>query len=263
MSLVVYIIASVIAAAALITVVVVYLRKLSVAAALDLEAMRAFREKSRRTALLEERLARKWASVWKVLMNMLLPIWKGLIGLIYRFVNYLKSLEQRYRQAQQEGRAADPIVQQQSLSTILEQAKQLVEQNKYVDAEQQYIAAIALDNKSVEAYRGLVSVCTALKNYPDATETLLFLQQLDPKNETIWQDLGELYRQQELLEEALDAYDEALLLNPNNPKNLDAVLKLAITNKLKYKSQSVLDRLKAVNPENQSLANYQAQIDAL
>lgn len=259
----VYIIASVIAVAAFVTIVLVYLRKLSVAAALDLEAMRAFREKSRRTALLEERLARKWASVWKVLLNMLLPVWKGIKGLVYHFINYLKSLEQRYRKAQQEGKVVDPMAQKQSLSTVLEEAKQLVTQDKYSEAEQHYITAIALDNKSVEAYRGLVVVYTAQKNYPDATETLLFLQQLDPKNETIWQDLAELYRQQELLEEALDAYDEALLLNPNNPKNLDAVIELAITNKLKYKAQSALDRLTVVNPENQTLVDYQAQIDAL
>ncbi|MBI2415603.1 MAG: tetratricopeptide repeat protein [Candidatus Kerfeldbacteria bacterium] len=246
------------------TIGVVYGRKLSLAASLDLEAMREYRERMRKAALIEDRLARKLLTAKKNISTWITPLGRWLIQFAQNFFRWLKSLEEQYRRtARRPVAPSDAVTQQQSLSSVLQQAAVFVTEENYVEAEKKYIAAIAFDHSSIAAYRGLATLYITMKNYQHAVETLRFLEQLDPTDEAVWQDLGMLYQVQQQLEDALEAYEQALILGPNNPKNLDACIELAIANKLKYKAQNYYDKLKAVNPENKKLLQYQEQIAQL
>lgn len=258
-----YLIPSVIGGAALVMIGVIYGRKLSKLAALDLEAMPQHRQQLRKSSLVQQRLGRKWSVGRQRLQAWFAPMIKVLRKIFHRGIARLKKLEQRYQMAAKARPSATTPAPQASVAKLLQEAGALVVEQKYNEAEKKYIAAIAVDTRSVDAYRGLASVYEALNDLPHAIATLQFLEQLDPKDESTYRQLGDVYTQAGKYEEAMDSYEQALALAPNNPKNLDPFIEIAILNKLKYKAQSSLDKLTEVNPENQKLQKYQEQIDQL
>lgn len=259
-----YLIPSVIGGGALITTLVIYVRKFPKLAALDLEAMPEHRQLQRKSSLVHERLRRKLDIVYQSLRAFFTPIGRVLRALFGGLIVYLQALEKRYQLAAKAvSHNGEHVAPQASVTKLLQEASALVDEQKYSEAEKKYIAAIAIDTRSIEAYRGLAAVYEAMNDVPHAIATLQFLEQLDPKDESTYRQLGDVYKQAEKYEEAMDAYEQALALAPNNPKNLDPFIEIAILNKLKYKAQSTLDKLKEVNPENQKLQKYQEQIDQL
>jgi len=259
-----YLIPGLISVAALVYISVVYLRKLPQISSLDLEAMPEHRQAERKSRLVSSRLTRKLATGHQNLRAFFGPIAKVVKAIFGGIYQYLQALEERYRAAAKP--MTDPetaAAAQASVATLLQEAQVLYDDTKYSEAEKKYIAAITLDMRSVDAYQGLAKVYEALNDLSHAIATLQFLEQLDPKDETIYRKLGELYQREQKYEEAMEALEQALLLGPNNPKNLDAFIDIAILNKLKYKAQSTLDKLKSVNPDNQKLEKYQEQIDQL
>lgn len=260
-----YVIPGIVAAAALTVVVVVYGRAFPKASALDLEAMALHRQQKRKTNLVENRLRRKFNTFVLSLQAFLKPIGLVLKKLTRSAFHYLVRLEKRYRDAAKDTVSAstEPAVTATSVVTAVQEGNALLEADKLAEAEKKFIAAVGLDSRSLDAYRGLAKVYEAMGNKIHAIATLQFMVQLDPKDQAIYRELGELQIELEKYEEALESFEQALELGPNSPKNLDAMIEVAILNKLKYKAQSTLDKLKEVNPENQKLQKYQEEIDQL
>lgn len=259
-----YIIPSVVAVAALGAIVWIYARNLPKASALDLEAMPEYRQHTRKTSLVEERLRRKAAS-WRLSLRAFFkPIGAVITKLLRSMFRGLVEKEREYRQAAK-GLVpdAETTVAPTSVATTIQEGRALLDDGKFAEAEKKFIAAIGNDARAIDAYRGLASVYEDMNNVNDAIATLQFLVQLDPKDESTYRRLADLYKGEKKYEEAMDASEQALELGPNNPKNLDTFIQLAILNELKYKAQSSLDKLSKVNPENQKLAKYQEEINQL
>ncbi len=264
MQLALYIIAGVIAAGSLGMLVYVYAKTLPKASALDLQAMPAHRQQQRKTSLVEDRLRRKTEGFQNSLRAFIKPIAMVFRKLFTSIYDRLVALEHSYREAAKG--SAEVVESANSISNVatsVQAGQALLDEGKYVEAEKNFIAAIGVDPRSVDAYRGLARVYEAQNDLPHAVATWQFLMQLDPKDESIYVSLGTLLMQEKKYEDALEPFEQALELNPNNPKYLDSFIAVAILNGLKYKAQSTLDKLKAVNPENQKLENYQREIDQL
>ncbi|MBI4408050.1 MAG: tetratricopeptide repeat protein [Candidatus Kerfeldbacteria bacterium] len=260
-----YLIPSILAIAALAVLVVIYVRKFPKASALDLEAMPAHRQQRRKTSLVEDRLRRKFSGIVLSLRAFFKPIGKAITKILRSLFRGLVEKEKRYRMAAKGAVSTDaePTVTATNVTTTVQEGATLLLEDKLSEAEKKFIAAIGTDSRCLDAYRGLAKVYEAQKNTSDAIATLQFMVQLDPKDEAIYRELGELQIKAQKYEDALESFEQALELGPNNPKNLDAFIEVAILNQLKYKAQSTLDKLQAVNPDNQKLAKYQEQIDAL
>lgn len=253
-----YIIPALTGIAGLTTITVLYVKKFPKVKALDLDAMIKHRQAQRKTSLAEERLMRKLASAKQTFYKMLRPVGQAItVGLRALFAA-IKKTEERYRQAAKGGTKHESA--QQTIGTTLQAAETLYNDGKYAEAEKTYISAIAIDSTSIDAYRGLAKVYTALKDRPHAIETLTFLRQLNPKDEAVWQEVGRLYKEEGMLDDALEAYEAAFELAPNNPKVLDALIEAAIANKFKFKAQVALDKLREVNPDNKKIEEYEEQI---
>lgn len=257
-----YIIPAVIGVAAAITIIVIYVRKLPKLSALDLDAMQHHRLMMRKSSLVEDRLARKLKSFRQRISGMVVPVVHGIKAVSQALYKYLRGLEEKYKKAaKQVGPQA--IAQAQSASTLVQEAMVLQKEEKYSEAEKKYIEAIAADNLSVDAYRGLAQVYSEQKDMEHAIETMKFLRQLNPQDEAVWRDLGKMYKSQDMMDEAFESYERAVELAPNNPKNLDALVEMAIAVKKKYTAQNALNKLREVNPENQGLEEYEKEINEL
>lgn len=258
-----YIVPAVVGVASVLVIITIYVRKIPQLRTLDLEAMPEHRQRLKKNMLIQDRFSRKVRSSTTIVKRVVVPILHAVETLFKGLYQRLLKLEESYKVAANAGIKGDDENQQHSAAVLIQHANTLLTENKYAEAEKQYIAAITLNRSATEAYRGLVKIYTEQKNTTHAVETLQFLTQLDSSDETAWQNLGDIYKSTSKLDDALDAYEQALKASPNNPKNLDAYIEIAILNKLKYKAQSALDRFMDVNPENQKIAEYQKQIDQL
>lgn len=259
-----YIIPSVLGVAAVITIIVIYAKKLSKLSSLDLDAMPEYRQKLRKSSLVEDRLSRKVAAFRSKTWAMLVPIGHFITKLLRKFFYRLRHLEDKYKKDAAKKVGPQNVAQQvQSAGTLVQQAQAFWEEGNLAEAENKYIEAVAADNTSIPAYRGLAQVYVERKDMEHAIETMKFLQQLNPQDEAVWRELGKLYKDQDMTLEAFEAYEQAAELGPNNPKNLDALLEVAIAQKKKYEARNTLEKLRAVNPDNKKLDDYGRQVAEL
>ncbi|MBI5731857.1 MAG: tetratricopeptide repeat protein [Candidatus Magasanikbacteria bacterium] len=181
-----------------------------------------------------------------------------------------------------------------TVGALLRQADEALQRGDLTFAERKYIEVIKQDQKNIEAYRGLGKVYMDMEKYGEAEETFNFLLKLVPRDDRIynrlgmvaeregdWEkaaryfekaielddsrairfyDLGWIYEKQNRPAPALKCYAKAVKLEPNNPKYLDRLLEMSIISKDKDLAEAVLQKLKAVNPENQKLGEFKERI---
>jgi len=168
------------------------------------------------------------------------------------------------------------------------------EQDRYEDAEKQFIAAIRIDMKNKDAYRGLGDVYFAQGQYKEAEETYKFLLHLDSSDPITYVRLADIAEQKkditaaveymqeaillndglspryirlaDLLEEieeyptALEAVTQAVELEPENPRYLDKLIEISVLCGRKDIAENGYQRLRMVNPENKKLDVFKDKI---
>jgi protein O-GlcNAc transferase len=172
----------------------------------------------------------------------------------------------------------------------------LVDQEDYDEAEKKYIEIISLEPKNVEAYRGLGNLYFIQNNYEDAKQTFNHVLKINKEDDMAYAKLGAIAAESGDLKDAKDSYlqsiniqnkaihffelaevcykleeyadatknlEKALEIEPNNPKYLDILITVCIAAKNKAKAADVLDRLNEVNPDNQKIEEFAAEIKEL
>ncbi len=186
-------------------------------------------------------------------------------------------------------------VREQELRTLLNDATFASEQGEFSVAEKKYIAAIRIDTKNVEAYRGLAYVYYKQGQIEEAKETYRFLLQLNASDDEVYIRLAELSLEDGKYEEAIGYYEQAILINPyvsgrfatvaellmklqqyetaeeairqaldlepQNPKYLDMLVEISIMVGNKSQAEKAFQDLRMVNPENQKLVTLKDKID--
>jgi len=151
----------------------------------------------------------------------------------------------------------------QKVNKLFVEAELAFKAEDWSEAEKKYLEIISLDMKNIEAYEKLGWTYFEIKDYEHAKETFEFIKKLNSKNDEIYFGLGEVYSVMDRKEEALLNFKEAVMLSPNSPKNLDALLNLAIEMKDKFLAESTFDKFKQVNPENQKLDELKGKVQAI
>jgi tetratricopeptide (TPR) repeat protein len=282
----------------LVALVLVVGRKLPIVSQIDTASIPENRQNQIKHELMERRLERRLQDVFNKIAKYLTPVGLALRDLGHRSQRKLSALEKRYRSQLAAGkRRPDRLEIAPKLQALETEARQLFEDESYSEAEKKCIEMIALDHASVPAYRLLGEVYVATKSYKEAREVYRFLLKLNKQDDDALAHLGTIASQQGNLAEAkedligalainkeaasnhlqlceiyreLGEYtnavhecQEAVRLEPNNPKMIDALLDVALLAKDKPTAWSALDQLKSVNPENQKLSDLEAKVAAL
>ena len=96
----------------------------------------------------------------------------------------------------------------------LNDAKQLVQAGKFVEAEDHLLTLLANAPKQGDVLY-MMAVCQRYqKKYPEALETLSKLRLLVPDHSRAYQEIGHVYRAMNQIDAALNAYSQATLINP-------------------------------------------------
>lgn len=260
-------------------------KKFPILSSINVESLKKYRHERIKKGLIEDRLKRKFRllKLKKIKngndVNKKSPI-------LEKFYKYVKNVELKYKEkVHTENPQAED--NEKSKMIIVEDAKKFADEEKFKEAEDKYIEAISLDSKFIAAYKGLAEVYVEMKDYDHAKEIYKYILKMniedDSTDDSLGKiaspegdaktaekdylktislnneaasyhvDLGEVYITTGEYDKALKCFQEALKLEPNNPRNLDAIIEVAIKMEDKELAHNYFKKLKEVNPENEKL----------
>ena len=234
-------------------------------AQLDLEAMKNHRQKNVKKSIVEKRMERKYL----VVLEKVKPAVKKAIAPIkkyfYELYRKILNLEKKYKEEDQKQPETleEKEKVRQNLTELITQGNELLEKQDLAEAEKKYIEVLSVEKQNIDAYKGLAKIYLKKKDYTHAGETMEFIATMNPKDEVVWRDLGDLYKLQDDLETALKYYKKAMSLAPSNPKNIDLVVETALDVKDESVASNGIDKLKEVNPDNKKLEEYLEKFENL
>jgi len=133
-----------------------------------------------------------------------------------------------------------------------------------------------VDNKNVDAYRGLNGLYLKIHDYKKAREVCRYLLKLSMdeykkdgslEKKTIvassYANLGEIEQGLGNSTNAIRNFKEALRLQSNNPKFLDLLLKISIIVKDKKLARNTLKQLKIADPDNQKIIELEKDVESI
>ena len=172
-------------------------------------------------------------------------------------------LEQKYIFKYQHLIKKEPELVQDKIKKLFIQGKELIKEKNFNEAEKKFIEIISFDSKNIEAYKQLAEIYFQQNDLEHTKEILYFIQKLNPNDETIPTQLGLINKSLEQHEEAISNFKKALLLTPNNPRNLDLLIEEYIFVKNQFLAEKVLEKLEEVNPENQKIKEFRERIEKM
>lgn len=251
--------------------------------AIDLESLPAERDARTKKKILSDRLKRHFYQLKTKTAEKTRPFFSRVadscVDLSHRVQGAVEATVHR-KHLERDEAAGVPIEESTALSRLLRDGDAFLEREEYGEAEKRFIDAVSLDPKNLQAYAGLATIYKAQKEWAGAQEVLEYLRDHLRDYATAEQDsaeqsaylmrlaeslnqLSEVYLIQDKRSEARTAIDEALELQPANPKFLDAGLELYIILGKPKEARQILWRLKEANPENQKIEGFEERIKAL
>ena len=269
----------------------------------DTDNLPVEREARKKRDLIRQRVTAQSAEWQKRLVARLGPfkkIW-GRMQLKFRiYVGKVEKLWQHEQMLQRKSRPATATslsLFAQEIDHYIEEGETFRRDGRLEQAEKSYIEAIKRQPRAVLAYRGLAETYRDKGSLTEAFETYQFLFQLEPNNDTVAAELGALAESQGKIEDAIQYYQQAVLINdslaprfyhlaelflkinqpaaareavlsavelePKNPRYLDLAIETAILCHDQRLAKECYQELRSVNPDNQKLAIWKERIGAI
>ena len=238
--------------------------------------------------LLKEKFSKILVPVGKIWGKLQLQF-RIYVGKIERLLHHEQSLKIKLKR-----KVASNEENEQRIWQLISDGEQQLKDGNYDKAEEAFIAAIKIDPKSAVAYRGLGDTYLAKNSTEEARQTYKFLIKMELDDDSVLVKLAEIAESQGDLEEAIEYYQQAVLVNdsfsprfyhlaelllkagqpqvakesilqavelePQNPKYLDLLIEIAIICGNKDLALKGYGELRLVNPENQKLSGFKDRI---
>lgn len=283
-------------------ILVVIIKKFPQLALLDVDNVPEVKADKKKNEVFKKRVEEKAAKSKKDWIKKLKPVVALLKILQGKFRDYVMQVTNRVEEENKKVReenVSEEISekQKQSLFTLLREGDNALSNEEYEIAEKKYIAAIKIDPKNTNAYRGLAEVYTKQGQMNEAKETYKFIFQLDPSDSEVLVKLAEIFEEEgnekeaieyyqksvliednyphrfvklaELLgnideyETALAAIEQAVELEPQNPKYLDIMVEMSIMSGHRDTAEEIYQKLRMANPDNQKLVSFKDRIEKM
>lgn len=283
--------------ACLLVIFAIVFKKFVKVAAVNLATAPQLKQTEVKRKLMEIRLQRKVGNLANFLLKVLKPAGSFLSSQLKILYQKIVDLEEEYRHKVLKSSFQDKVQLQHYVAKMLAEAQYLAESGKDAEAERKYIEVLKLDGKNISAYRGLGDLYLSQKNYGQAKETFEFLIKLNANDPNIlrklgkadfgkgdlkkaqeqylksleldsadigaYLDLADVYLHLEDAHGAFKAINQALALDPNNPRVLDFLIEVSIIVRDKAAAYKAYKQLKEVNPDNQKLEEFKDKIEKL
>ena len=260
--------------ASVIGIVVLFSRRFSEIATLDVGSIPKERDAQVKKKLIYERYIRSFKKRFSGIWGVSKVFGAKFLDYGLSAKKFLQKLEVKYEKEQMK-KMQEQSTDEEGMQSLLDEKKQekveelssraaeSLREDDLHSAEQQYIQAITIDPKNSDAYKGLADVYFEKKEYTLAKETLEHVLKLDKNDAEIYFELGIIAQAADDQKSSWKYFGKALDLNTNNPKYLDAAIHACIALRLKYEATVCLEKLSEVNPENKKIEELRAKIRAI
>lgn len=271
----------VIAGGAFIGVCVIIVRKMKFVASIDTENVPKHQQEKVKKELETDRLLRKFskAAGWsgKYVKPVFAKVHDATAQQFQRLMQVERKIALKIAKKQRNGSG---VQTEKRLVQLEEQAQAAIEQKDFKSAEQKFIEMISMDPGSLELYKRLGDLYMDMQEYAQAKEAYQFIIDKEEKKigkkitrdddvasasamATRYFDLSQAMMALERWADALPVLEEALRLEPNNPKYLDQLITVTIKLGNADAARSALQRLEEANPENNKIADFKVLIDEM
>lgn len=250
-------------AAIIIMAAIIVARKFPVLAQLDVSSIAEARHMETKRDIIEARLYRKLSAGGSRLKSIISPAWQFLKEKFNKLYGKIARLERHYRLKARSMNRGDKNQVKAAVESLLEEARIFSEQEQYPDAERKLIEAISLDNHNLEVYKRLGKLYAIQGDNEHAIQSWEFALKLQPEDTGIYLDLSDIYQKKNDSQKVINVLQKAIEREPNNPKILDSLVGCAIDRGDKLLAAENMRKLKEVNPENSKIAEYQEKIDQM
>jgi len=158
---------------------------------LDPLSIKEERERQRREALLQRRFARMNADKIQPLRRLGAHLKRSAMRLYKRTEERLQAFEAMYKNIKHPLAAMAPTIRER-MNTLLHEARTLMRDLKWADAERRYLEVLSLDQRQAEAYKGLGQIYLKQRLYPQAKETFEFLSKIKQADDATFAGLAEI-----------------------------------------------------------------------
>jgi tetratricopeptide (TPR) repeat protein len=213
-----------------------------------------------------------------------------------RLYRKLKRFEHAYKRTSKPLAAMGPSTKER-VKNLLGEARAFSRDLKWADAERRYLEILSLDERNVDAFRGLGQIYLKQKLYPQAKETFEFLQKIgkaddavfaglaeialadgnlalaermrmkavdeSPKQSHRYAELAEFYVDQDDAEKAWPHAKRASDLEPGSAKYLELSLETAILLGDKKEAKERFQKLRLLIEDQARFQSWKEKIDAI
>lgn len=256
----------------LFTIVFIIIKKFPELSAINVESIAQEKETKVKNRMILERLTRNYLATKKFILTFLKPVGEVIQEMANDFYQRIIELERKNVNP----KPLSQIDIHQQVKDKLEEVNKLLSEGELNKAEDICVSIIKLDSKNLDVYKLLTDIYLQQKEYKKARETCrYFLKSLTKGKRKIdsgdskhnlancYADLGWIYQLEKRDTYALNNFEKAVDLEPNNPRFLDLLLKISIILKNKKIALRAFSSLKEADPENQKLADLKMEIDNL
>lgn len=277
---------------------IVIVRKFPQLANVDIDNLPREKEAKKKREIMSRRMEAEGGVLLIKAGKLFRPIgkWWGLLQLQFRI--YVGKVERiLHREERGKNIATSAEEKENKIQTLLNDAQMEIAAEKYDKAESLYIAAIKIDPRSYQAYKGLGDTYFLKGSIVEALETYIFLLQLYPNDDAIMVKIADIAEHKGDIQKAIDYYERAIVINdslsprfyhlaellvkvgqpdiakeaiisavdlePKNPKYLDLLIEIGILCGDKDVAMKGFSELRLVNPKNQKLQIFSDRIKAL
>lgn len=244
----------------IITLLIIAIRKFPSAAAIDIKSIPEEQQMEVKEQILIDRFKRVLLHIKNTAVELIKPGIELLKENFQKLYNHLLELEKKYEKSAKVANGNNGENIDQKIAHLFREAEELINEDKFSEAEKKYIAVIGLDIKNTDAYEGLVDIYLEEKEYKQALETLDYLLKIDPNNPNYYIKSGEVMRILKDHNKMLQNAKGAAKIAPNNPRVLDFLIESAILVNNKKLAENTLKKLEKVNPENEKLDDFRERI---
>lgn len=179
------------AAAALAVIVFLVARHWKDIRLLDPMSIKEEQAKHKRGEMLERRFERLSQDRLEALKRFGRQIGRGATQRYRKLYRRFAALERVYKKAASPFAAMAPSTRER-IKTLSGEARSLMRDLKWADAERRYLEILTLDSHQADAYRGLGQIYLKQKLYPQAKETFEFLQKINKADDATYAALAEI-----------------------------------------------------------------------
>ncbi|OGH68288.1 MAG: hypothetical protein A3D53_02990 [Candidatus Magasanikbacteria bacterium RIFCSPHIGHO2_02_FULL_45_10] len=276
---------------------VVIIRKFPQMANVDVDNLPLEKEAKKKKEIMSRRIEAEGTVMLTKAGLLFRPIQKIWGKLQLQFRIYVGKIERLLRREERKGNVLSAEDQESKLNSLLNDAQMEIATQNFDKAESLFIAAIKIDPRSYEAYKGLADTYLLKNSLEEALETYTFLLQLYPKDDDIMVKIADIAEQKGDIQKAIDYLERAIVINdslsprfyhlaellvkvdqadiakeaiisavdlePKNPKYLDLLIEIGILCGDKDVATKGFAELRLVNPKNQKLQVFSDRIKTL